>query len=162
MPLATVSQSAHGRPPAALWPSSQVSIHETELRTSSVEFIFQVRFLDASISFPSPTNVVEGFFFLILLKNAIKFVSWNLLFKNPDSCLLMEALCSWFLRIFFFISIPLLYWGLKTGLPDGKCQDLFPPPPLIQKTRIISAIIHSPGSSIQLLEETAIVFLRIH
>lgn len=91
-PLATISQPAHSRPPAA-HVAFQPGFREAELRTGSAEFIFQVRFQDASISLPSLTNVVEGFF-LILLKNAIKFVSWNLLFKNPDSCLLVVALCS--------------------------------------------------------------------
>lgn len=65
---------------------------------------------------------------------------------------IQTAACSWWhyaldsYEFFFFISIPLLYWGLKAGLPDGKCQDLFPPPPPIRKTMILSAIIHSPGS----------------
>lgn len=66
---------------------------------------------------------------------------------------IQTAACSWWhyaldsYEFFFFISIPLLYWGLKAGLPDGKCQDLFPLPPPTRKTMILSAIIHSPGSS---------------
>lgn len=59
-------------------------------------------------------------------------------------------------NFFFFISIPLLYWGLKAGLPDGKCQDRFPPPPPVRKTDPISHNTQ-PRFLMQPLEETAIV-----
>lgn len=79
---------------------------------------------------------------------------------------IQTAACSWWhyaldsYNFFFFISIPLLYWGLKAGLPDGKCQDLFPPPPPFQKTDPIS---HNTQSRflMQPLEETAIFFSNL-
>lgn len=81
-------------------PARFQSVRQTEFRTGSAEFISQARFLDGSISFPSLTNVV-GDFFLILLKMQLNLSHGICSFKNPDSCLLMVALCSWFLRFFF-------------------------------------------------------------